>query len=156
MIDEDIFIDPPGAGSVRTDGRMNIRGKSASNRLQVLHNPRTGPINIGPVFEHHEDIGIIEHGLRAYRFHSRRSQQCSHNRIGDLIFDDVGWLALPVGVNDHLHVRNVRQSVEGYMANRPHSRHRKQKHSGEDQEAIVCAPLDDSRDHVTYLPWHSP
>src|SRR5439155_23327983 len=32
------------------------------------------------------------------------------------------------------------------MAHGPDSSQRKQKHSGEDQEAVVCAPLDDSRD----------
>ena len=73
VIDERIFIDPTGAGSVGADGGMNVCGKPDSNRLQILHNPRTGPINIGAVFEHDEDVGVIEHGLRAYRFHPRRS-----------------------------------------------------------------------------------
>src|SRR5437660_7123744 len=37
------------------------------------------------------------------------------------------------------------------MAHGPDASQRKQKHSGEDQEAIVCAPLDDSKDH-DYIP----
>src|SRR5947209_8785504 len=37
------------------------------------------------------------------------------------------------------------------MAHGPDSSQRKQKYSGKDQEAIVCAPLDDSGDH-DYIP----
>src|SRR5882724_4628081 len=37
------------------------------------------------------------------------------------------------------------------MAHGPDSSQREQKHPGENQEAIVCAPLNDSRDH-DYIP----
>src|SRR5438552_3708948 len=37
------------------------------------------------------------------------------------------------------------------MAHGPDSSQRQQKYCGEDQEAIVCAPLDDSGDH-DYIP----
>src|SRR6266851_4148486 len=37
------------------------------------------------------------------------------------------------------------------MAQGPDSSQREQKHTGENQEAIVCAPLNDSRDH-DYIP----
>ena len=81
VIDEHIFIDPTRTGRVRADGRMHICRKPTGNRLQILHNPRTRPINIRSVFEDNEDVGIIEHGLRAYRFYSRRSQ-AAQSRLG--------------------------------------------------------------------------
>src|SRR5713101_7260398 len=37
------------------------------------------------------------------------------------------------------------------MTHGPDSSQREQKHSGEDQETIACAPLNDSRDH-DYIP----
>src|SRR5580700_322551 len=147
VIDEHILVDPTRTGRIGTDGGTDVCGKPTGNRLQILHNPRTGPIDIGPVLKHHKDVGVIEHGLRAYRFHPRPSQQRSDDWIGDLIFDDVGWLAFPIGVNDHLHIRNVRQGVQRNVAHGPDSSQREQKYPGEDQEAIVCAPLDDSGDH---------
>src|SRR6266849_3505045 len=151
VIDEHILVDPTRTGRIGTDGGMDVCGKPTGNRLQILHNPRTGPIDIGPVLKHHKDVGVIEHGLRAYRFHPRRSQQGSDDWVGDLIFDDVGWLAFPIGVNDHLHIRNVRQGVQRNVAHGPDSSQREQKYPGEDQEAIVGAPLDDSGDHG-YIP----
>src|SRR6266849_9338366 len=151
VIDEHIFIDPAGSGRVRADGRMNVCGKPTRDRLQILHNPRTSPINVRPVFEDNKDVRVIEHGLCAYRLHLRRSQEGSDNGVGDLIFDDVGWFAFPVGVNDHLHVGNIRQGVQRNVADGPDSSQCKQKYPSEDEEAIVCAPLDDSGDHC-YIP----
>ena len=104
VIDEHIFIDPTSARCIGTNGRMYVCRKPSGDRLQVLHDPRTGPIDIRPVFEDHEDIGVIEHGLRAYRFHPRCGQQGRHDRVRNLIFISVGGLTLPVGMNDDLHV----------------------------------------------------
>src|SRR5256885_12798808 len=77
VIDEHVLINPTRTGRVRTDRRMHVCGKPAGNRLQILHNPRTGPVNVGPVFEDNKDVRVIEHGLRAYRLHLRRSQEGS-------------------------------------------------------------------------------
>src|SRR4029077_8859870 len=44
-----------------------------------------------------------------------------------------------------------RQGVQRNVAHGPDSGQRKKKHSGEDQEAIVGTPLDDSGDH-DYIP----
>ena len=104
VIDEHILIDPTRTGRVRADRRMHIGRKPAGNRLQILHNPRTGPINVGPVFEDNKNIRIAEHRLRAHGFDVRRCEQRGHNRVGDLVFDDVGRFTFPVGMNDHLHV----------------------------------------------------
>ncbi len=104
VIHERIFINPTRAGRVRTDRRTHIGRKAAGDRLQIFHNARTSPVNISSIFEHDEDVGVVKHGLRAHSFHLRRSQEGGDNGVGDLIFDDVGRFAFPVGVNDHLHV----------------------------------------------------
>src|SRR5438874_601671 len=104
VIDEHILIDPTRTGRVRADDRMHIGRKPAGNRLQILHNARTGPINIGTVFKYDEDVGVIDHGLRAYRLHLRRSQERGHDGVSNLVFDDVGRFTFPAGVNDYLHV----------------------------------------------------
>ena len=108
VIDQYILIDPTRTGRVRADRRMHIGRKPAGNRLQILHNPRTGPINVRPVFEDNKNIRVIEHGLRAYRLHLRRSQERGHNRIGNLVFDDVGWFTYPGYKDDRLLSSDVR------------------------------------------------
>ena len=104
VIDEHIFIDPTRTGRIGTNGGMNVCGKPAGNRLQILDNPRARPINIRPVFEDHEDVRIVKHGLGTHRLYLRRGQQSSDDWVGNLVFDDVRRLTLPVGVNDDLHV----------------------------------------------------
>ena len=46
----------------------------------------------------------------------RRRQQRGDDRVGDLVLDNVGRLAGPAGMNDHLHVRDVGQGVERNVA----------------------------------------
>src|SRR6266568_8365902 len=150
-VNERVFIDPSSASRIRTNGGMYVCGEAPGNCLQIFHNPRTGPIYICAIFENYEHIRVVEHGLCAHGFHLRRGQQGGNDRVRDLVFYVVGWLALPIGMNDHLHIGNVRQGVQRNMAQGPNPSQREQQHAGKDQESIVCAPLDDSGDHG-YIP----
>ena len=100
-----------------------------------------------PSSKDHEDIGIAKHRLRAHGLHMRRGEQAGDDRIGHLVFDDVGRLACPACVNDHLHVGDVRQRIQRNMLQRPDSGKCEQQHSGKDQEAIARAHFDDSGEH---------
>ena len=93
------------------------------------------------------DIGVAEHRLRANRFDVRGSQQTGNNRVGHLVFDDIGWLSGPGCVDDHLHVRDVWQCIQRNMLERPDASQCQQQDSGEDHEAIARASIDDFGEH---------
>ena len=80
----------------------------------------------------------------------RRGQQTGHDRIGHLVFDDIGRLACPARMNDHLHVRDIGQRVQRHMLQRPDSGKCQQQHGGKDQEAIARANFNNSGEH--YMP----
>src|SRR5580704_4834921 len=130
---------------------MYISRETARNRLQVLQHARTGPIDIGAVFEHNEHIAIVKHRLGAHGLNIGSCEQCRHNRITHLVLDDVGGLAFPVGVNDHLDIGYVREGVKRDMPHTPNSGQSEEEDSRKDQEAIVGAPFNDARNH-DYIP----
>ncbi len=79
--------------------------------LDVFEDAGAGPVEVGAVFEDDEDVGIAEHGLGAHGFHMRSGEKRGDDGVGDLVFDDVGWLAFPGNVDDYLDVGNIGQSV---------------------------------------------
>ena len=115
-IDKNVFIDPPGTGRIRADDGMDIGRQSSFDLLHVLQHSRTRPVEIGPVFKNHEDVGIAKHRLRADGFDMRGGQKLRDNRIRHLILDKARRLPSPSRMNDDLHVRNIRQCVERYAA----------------------------------------
>ena len=151
VVHESILVHPARASCVRPNCRMHISRQTARNRLQILQHARTSPIDIGAVFEHHEHIAIVEHRLGAHGLNVRSCEQCRHNRITNLVLDDVGRLAFPVGVNDDLDIGNVRQGVKRDMSHTPNSGQSEKENSRKDQEAIVSAPFNDTRNHG-YIP----
>ncbi len=80
--------------------------------LHIFKDPAPRPVDVGAILEDDEYVGIIEHGLRANRFDVRRSQHCRNDWVGDLILDDVGRLSHPLGVYNHLNVRDIGKRVE--------------------------------------------
>ena len=94
-VHDGVLVDPAGAGGVRADGRMHVRRKLARDLLQVFDHARPRPVEIGAILKDDEDIRVAEHGLRAHALHVGRRQQRGHDRICDLIFDHVRWLARP-------------------------------------------------------------
>src|ERR1700676_1751311 len=154
VVHERVFIDPTCAGRIRPDDRMNARGQATSNLLHVLQNPRARPIQVCPILEDDEDVRIPKHCLCAYRFHVRRGEKCSDYGISDLVFDKARRLASPRRVDNHFHVGNIRQRIVGSVTQCPDSCEYKQECSHENQETILCAPINPTRDHLTFLPWH--
>ena len=80
-------------------------------------------------------------------FTLRRGQQRGHDRVSDLVLDDVGRLAIPIRMNDHLDVGDVRQRIKRDAPHRPDSCQHKQQRSGENKEAVAGAPVDPAADH---------
>jgi hypothetical protein len=80
----------------------------SADLLQVFNHTRARPVEVGAVFKNYIDVGIAKHGLRADGLHMRGGQQAGDDWVGYLVFDDIGRLACPTRMNDHLHVRDVR------------------------------------------------
>ena len=130
---------------------MHVLRQSPADLLKILDDARARPVQIRPVLENDEDVGIAEHGLCPNGFDVRRGQQAGDDRIGDLIFDDIGRFTIPSGVDDHLHIRDIRQGVERYVVERPDSRKGQQQDARENQEPVAGARFYESREHV-YMP----
>ena len=76
-----------------------------------------------------------------------RGKQSGHDRVGNLILDDIGRF-IPRRMNDHLHVGDVGQGIERHPAHRPDAGQHQEKRSGEDEEAIAGAQIDPAGDHL--------
>ena len=139
LIDDGIFVDPACARCIGADRRMHVLGQPPADLLQIFNDTRTRPVEISAILENYVDIGVPEHRLSANCFHMRRSQQAGDDRIGHLVFDHVGRFTGPGRVDDDLHIRDVRQSVQRDMLERPDARKCEQQDCGEDQEAIARA-----------------
>jgi hypothetical protein len=127
---------------------MDRRGKAAPDLLEVLQYARACPIHIGTVLEHHEHVRVPEHGLGAHGLDVRCGKESRHDRIAHLVLDDIGRL-IPGCVDDHLHVRYVRQGVEGNPAHAPQAGEQQNERSSEDEEAVARAPIDPKGDPHT-------
>ncbi len=150
-VNDGIFIDPAGSGSVRSNHGRHIFRQDTLELLDVFEYAGARPIKVRAVFKNHEDVGITKHGLRADSLHVGSSEESGDDGIGNLVFDDVGRLTFPGNVNDDLNVGNVWQSIKGNVFERPDSGEEKQECSCENQEAIVRAPVNDAGDHG-YMP----
>src|ERR1700753_3287966 len=95
LVYDGILEDPTRARRIWADGRMHVGRQSPADLLEVFDDARTRPIEVCSILEDDINIGIPEHGLRTHGFNVRRGQQARHDRIGDLILNDVRWLPIP-------------------------------------------------------------
>ena len=135
--------------------RIHTSRELARNLLQVFQHAAARPIDVGAVFEHDEHIRVVGHGLCADRLDVWRGEHRGDNWIGHLILDEIGRLAHPFGMNNHLDVGDIRQRVERYSIERPNAGEDERQHAEEQDEAVRVAPVDSSFDHASFLtsPW---
>ena len=74
---------------------MHFGRQPAADLLEIFEHAGARPVKVRSVLEDDVDIGIAEHRLRANGLHMRRGQKAGHDRVGDLIFDDVWRLSQP-------------------------------------------------------------
>ena len=115
FVEQGILIDPTCAGRVGTQDWMDVRRQLALKLLQVFEHTAARPIQIRPVLEYYVHIGIVEHALCPNRFHASRREHRGDYRIGNLVLDYLGRLPFSFSMDNNLHVRNVRKSVERNM-----------------------------------------
>ena len=95
LVDDGILVDPACARRIGADRRMYVLRQPPADLLQVFNDPRARPVEVRAILKDYIDVGIPEHGLRANGFDMRGGQQAGDDRIGHLVFDDVGRLTRP-------------------------------------------------------------
>src|SRR5262249_39889624 len=144
LIDERVLKDPTYTRRIGPNDGVDSLGQHSPNGVQVLNDPRASPVNVGSILENDIDERFTEHRLTANELHLRRRDEPGGNRIGDLIFDEIRGPALPLCINYHLHVAQVRNRIQRCARQRP-DRTCDTEHSEDDyEERIASARLYDS------------
>ena len=55
-------------------------------------------------------------------------------------------------MDNHLNIREIRQSIERYVAERPDSSQRQQQNDGKNEKPIACTDFNNAGKHFTFLP----
>ena len=105
---EDVLVDPSESRGVRPQGRFGAGGKFSPDPGQVLEDPAPSPIEIRIVVEDDVDEGDSEEGVPTYDFGPGDLEHLRRDGIGDLVFDQPRRLALVIGLDDDLDIRDVR------------------------------------------------
>src|SRR5437660_208764 len=61
---------------------------------------------------------VREHRFAADKLHFRRGDESSRNRISDLVLDKIGRSSLPIGINDYLHIAQIRNRIQRRLLKR--------------------------------------
>ena len=112
LIHERVFVDPAHARGVRADDGIHALGQHAAHGVEVFDDSRARPINIRAVLEDDIDERLAEHRFAADELHLRRGDEARGDRISDLVLDEVGRTAFPIGIDDDLHVAEVGNGIE--------------------------------------------
>ncbi len=120
-----VLEDPAHAGGIGTQLRRYPLGQPGLDLGEVLEHPRARPVDVGAVLEDHVHVGEAEVGEAANRLDLRRAEQRGDDRVGDLVFDDVGR-AVPARVDDDLRVGQVRQRIQADPLQRARRRTRRE------------------------------
>ena len=128
---------------------MNARRQAPFDLLQIFEHARARPVEVGAVLEDDENVGIAEHRLRPHSFHMGGGQKRRDDRIGDLVFNDVGRLPVPWRVDNDLHIGDIGQRIERECAlESPDTSQHQRKSAGEYKKAVAGAPVDPACDHL--------
>ncbi len=137
-----VLVDPAHAGRIRPDLRRDALRQAAGSRAQIFEHARACPVDVGAVLEDHIHVGRAEHREAAHHLGARHRQHRGGERIGDLVLDHLWRLARVVGVDDHLHVREVGQRVERGVLDRVETAADQEQRGQQHQEDIARRPVD--------------
>ncbi len=126
IVDQDVLEDPAEPGGVGAELGLHALGQPRQDSGEVFERARARPVDVGAVLEDDVDEGIAEVGEAAHGAHSWGAEQGGDDRVGDLVFEDVG-AAVPARVDDDLGVAQVGDGVERHGAASTTSRRRPQR-----------------------------
>ena len=133
-----VLVDPADAGGIGAERRRHALGQAARREVQVLQHPTARPVDVGAVLENDVDEGRAEEGEAAHHFRLRHRQHRRGQRIGHLVLDDLRRLARVLGVDDDLHVRQVRQRIERRLHDSDDTAEHDEQGGEQDQERVLA------------------
>ena len=107
-----VLVDPADAARVGTERRRDARGQQLLHASELLEHARARPVDVGALAEDGVGEAHAEHRVAADRLDAGRALQRAHERIGDLVLDQIGTAAHPLGEDDDLRVGEIRQRIE--------------------------------------------
>ena len=113
---------PADAGGVRAERGRDVLGQLRAEAAEVFEHAAARPVRIGAVLEDHVDEREPVERVAAHDLLARHRKHLGRDRIRDLVLDDLRRLARPLGVDDDLHVGQVRDGVQRNVA---HARRRR-------------------------------
>jgi hypothetical protein len=146
-----VLVYPAHAGGIGPERRRHARGQSLRHGVQVLEHARARPVDVGAVLEDDVDEGRAEKREAAHHLRARHREHRGGQGIRDLVLDDLRTLPAVLGVQDDLHVREIRQRIQRRLQQRIHARAdgagREQQH----QHDVAQRPVDQACQHLSVL-----
>ncbi|MNF41891.1 hypothetical protein D3C84_229290 [compost metagenome] len=146
-VDQGVLVDPADPGGVRPQRRFGAGRQAALDLAEVFQHPRTRPVEVGVVLEQHIDEAVAEERVAAHGLRPRYREHGGGQRIGHLVLDDLRRLARIGRADDHLHVGQVRQRIDGRVLQRPDAPGGGEQGRQQHQETIGHRPADQRGDH---------
>src|SRR4030088_213595 len=112
LVDERVLVNPTNASGVRSDDRIDTFWQGTSHRVQIFDYSRPGPINVRTILKDDVNERFTEHRFTANKFNLRRRNKFGRDRVGNLIFNQVGRTAFPIGINNDLNVAQIGNRIE--------------------------------------------
>ena len=153
LVDQSVFQRPADAGRIGPELRRDPLRELARHAAQIFQYPAARPIQVSAVLEDDVDQRGAVKAIGPDRFDLWGRQQLRHDRIRDLIFDDVGAAVRPIGRHDDLDVGEIRDGIQRGGQRRPNAAADGHDHQYQHEERVPRAELDDASDHFLRWPW---
>src|SRR5262249_3132770 len=114
---------------------------------QDLEDAAPRPVEVGAVLEDDVHERHTEHRLAAHRGDVRRADERGDDGKADLILDEIGRAAGPLGEDGHLHVGEVGERVERRAPESDQAEPGGEQGEGDGEGAMPDARLDQPGDH---------
>ncbi len=152
-VHQGVGIHPANAGCIRPQLWFGGIGQLPGHLAQVLQYPGTGPVQVGVVIENHVNKRITEEGKTPNGLGPRHRQHGGGEGVGHLVLHHLWRLAGIGGLDDHLHIRQVRDGVNGCFFDGIQSPPRQDKGGEQYKKSVMKRPLDNGVDHELDPVW---
>ena len=146
-VDEGVLVHPANPGRVRTQPRPHPGRQPVAGVIEVFQHPAARPVHVGAVLEDDVDEGEPEEGVPPHRPGERHRQHRRAQRKGHLVLDHLGGLPRVLGEDDHLHVRQVGDGVEGGVGHGVEPGAGRKQGQQQGQQLVADAGFDDAPYH---------
>jgi len=149
-VHQGILESPADSGGVRPKRGRDAFREFPADFAHVFENAGSPPVNVRPLIENHRYVREPIVGRASDHAHVRGCQHSRHNRVGNLVFDQVGTAAGPFRVKDHLGVGQIGNRIEGDVEHGPDADDNRARDQKNYEQAVRGAVFDDAVDHDSF------